>query len=340
MAEHQVASVTDIATADFALRAGQLVAFPTETVYGLGADARDPRALQQVFMLKGRPSDHPLILHLLSAAELPQWVAVVPKIAEILAAKFWPGPLTLVLHKAAHVSLVLTGGQNTIAVRVPSHPVARALLARFGSGIAAPSANRYGRVSPTCAAHVYEEFPSGLAVILEGGNCELGLESTIVDLTGELPRLLRPGAISHSELEVLVGRVERPGGVHGLSTSARLGGPYSFPRVPGSTAKHYAPQTPVFLLGAAQWPAQLATYSDDLSAVLSFETLPTVLAEKQCFSWLEAPRNAVLYAQALYANLRTLDKCGAARILVEQVPDTSEWDAVRDRLARAAGTFL
>jgi len=179
------------------LRAGELVAFPTETVYGLGADARNPVALRKVYALKGRPAKHPLILHLHSVDELASWATEVPPMALRLAARFWPGPLTLVLRRAAGVADELTGGQDTIAVRVPAHPVARALLAAFGSGIAAPSANRYGRVSPTRAAHVREEFPQDL-LVLEGGDCEVGLESTIVSLVGATPQLVRPGVISRS----------------------------------------------------------------------------------------------------------------------------------------------
>ena len=171
----------DIAAAVAALRAGDLVAFPTETVYGLGADARNPEALRKIYALKGRPATHPLILHLRSADDLKDWVADVPASARALASRFWPGPLTLVLPRAPGVSDVLTGGQDTVAVRVPSHPVARGLLAAFGGGIAAPSANRYGRVSPTRAAHVREEFSEDL-LVLEGGDCEVGLESTIVSL--------------------------------------------------------------------------------------------------------------------------------------------------------------
>ena len=235
------ASPADIDAAARALRAGDLVAFPTETVYGLGADARNPEALRKVYALKGRPATHPLILHLHSAAELGQWVAEVPPAARRLAARFWPGPLTLVLRRAAGVSDVLTGGQDTLAVRVPAHPVARALLQAFGGGIAAPSANRYGRVSPTRAEHVREEFADGLQV-LDGGDCEIGLESSIVSLTGAQPLLLRPGAIPRAALEAELGEPLRTAMPDPAGTTA--------PRMPGSTPQHYAPQTPLTLVAA------------------------------------------------------------------------------------------
>ncbi|MBM4212173.1 MAG: threonylcarbamoyl-AMP synthase [Gammaproteobacteria bacterium] len=295
------------------LRAGELVAFPTETVYGLGADARNPVALRKVYALKGRPATHPLILHLLSVDELASWAAEVPPMALRLAARFWPGPLTLVLRRAAGVADELTGGQDTIAVRVPAHPVARALLAAFGSGIAAPSANRYGRVSPTCAAHVREEFPQDL-LVLEGGDCEVGLESTIVSLVGSTPQLLRPGVISSAALAAELGMsLQTP-----ISVAA--------PRVPGSTAQHYAPQTPLTLVPAGRLDAAIKTAQAGGELVVTLACPPGT--------------DAASYGRALYAELRRLDKQGASRILVESVPESADWDAVRDRLARAAATFL
>lgn len=330
------AQTPEIAAAVAALRAGELVAFPTETVYGLGADARNPDALRKVFALKGRPADHPLILHLHSFDELPQWVAAIPPIARQLAARFWPGPLTLVLPKAPGVSPVLTGGQDSIAVRVPAHPVARALLAAFGSGIAAPSANRYGRVSPTRAAHVREEFPSTLQV-LEGGDCEVGLESTIVSLVGEVPQLLRPGSISRATLEAVLGVA-----VAGASVREA-------PRVPGSTLAHYAPQTPLRLLEARNFPSELRAALEQASAagervvVWAQRPQPADLAQHlraAVLQWNIAPSAAADYGRELYAALRQLDKSGASRILVESVPEGAEWDAARDRLMRAAATFL
>jgi L-threonylcarbamoyladenylate synthase len=294
------------------LRAGELVAFPTETVYGLGADPRNPAALRKVYALKDRPATHPLILHLHSADQLSSWAAQVSPTAQRLAARFWPGPLTLVLRRAAGVADELTGGQDTIAVRVPAHPVARALLAAFGSGIAAPSANRYGRVSPTRAAHVREEFADDL-LVLEGGDCEVGLESTIVSLVGETAQLLRPGAISRAALEAELGM---PLQLPVVGTA---------PRVPGSVAQHYAPQTPLTLVPAGALEA----------AVKRAEARGELVVTLAC-----APgADAVSYGRALYAELRRLDKQGASRILVESVPESADWDAVRDRLTRAAATF-
>lgn len=306
------ASPSDMAAAVAALRAGDLVAFPTETVYGLGADARNPDALRKIYALKGRPSTHPLILHLPSVESLKDWVASVPPAAAQLATRFWPGPLTLVLRRAAHVSDVLTGGQDTVAVRVPAHPVARALLNAFDGGIAAPSANRYGRVSPTSAAHVKEEFPEGL-LVLEGGDCAVGLESTIVSLVESPPRLLRPGSISQADIEATLG------------VPLRVGHDGSAPRVPGSTPKHYAPQTPLELVPAG--------------ALAAAESAANARGER--VATLPCPPNVrpADYGRTLYAQLRRLDKLGVSRILVESVPDTAEWDAVRDRLSRAAATF-
>lgn len=303
----------DIDAAVVRLRAGELVAFPTETVYGLGADARNPSALRKVYALKGRPVTHPLILHLHSADELASWVAEVPPAALRLAARFWPGPLTLVLRRAAGVADELTGGQDTVAVRVPSHPVARALLAAFGGGIAAPSANRYGRVSPTRAEHVREEFPQDL-LVLEGGDCEVGLESTIVSLVGAQPQLLRPGMISRAAIEAELG------------VSLQTATPGTTPRVPGSTPQHYAPRTPLVLVPEGGLPVALAAAQTRGEHVVTLACPPD--------------SNPETYGRALYAELRRLDKQGASRILVESVPVTTAWDAVRDRLARAAATFL
>jgi L-threonylcarbamoyladenylate synthase len=330
------ASAPEIAAAVAALRAGEVVAFPTETVYGLGADARNPAALAKVYALKGRPADHPLILHLHSPDELDRWVAEVPPTARRLAAKFWPGPLTLVLKKAADVSTVLTGGQDSIAVRVPSHPVAQQLLAAFGSGIAAPSANRYGRISPTRAAHVREEFPQDV-LVLEGGDCEVGLESSIVSLITEPPELLRPGMIARDALEAELGGA--------LVAAASK----DSPRVPGSTLQHYAPRTPLALLPQSQFADQLqrrlaaAASAGERVVVFARRTQPPGLApplRAAIGEWSVAPDSATDYARELYATLRRLDKSGAASILVESVPDGAAWDAARDRLARAAATFL
>src|SRR5512137_2073977 len=209
-----------------ALRDGEVIAFPTETVYGLGADAQNPDAVRKVFELKGRPATHPLIVHIEHPRALERWALAVPPAAVALAEKFWPGPLTLVLRRAPAVDLAITGGQDTVAIRVPGHPVAQQLLRAFGSGIAAPSANRYGRISPTPAEHVRDEFGDDLKIVLDGGDCKIGLESTIVSCLDAVPRVLRPGTITTSQLRSVV-----PGLVEGPAAAAAA------PRVPGSDLK-------------------------------------------------------------------------------------------------------
>src|ERR1700694_1844836 len=226
------ATQVEIESAAQALRDGELVAFPTETVYGLGANAQNPAAVRRIFEAKGRPPNHPVIVHLDSPRFLHRWVREVPEAATRLAESFWPGPLTMVMPRAANVHDVITGGQDTIAIRVPAHPMAQQLLTAFGGGIAAPSANRYGRVSPSRAEHVREEIGADVRVVLDGGDCKLGLESTIVACLDGKVRLLRPGALTLSQLERVVGEV--------LSeTTAQT------PRVPGSAGAHYATTTPL-----------------------------------------------------------------------------------------------
>lgn len=321
------------------LRAGDLVAFPTETVYGLGGDARNETALRKIFELKGRPVEHPLILHLLSVEELPQWVTEVPIAAQRLAAAFWPGPLTMVLPKHPSVSRILTGGQESIAVRVPAHPVARALLTALGSGIAAPSANRYGHVSPTSAAHVRDEFGAAV-LVLDGGDCEIGVESTIVSLLEATPRVLRPGGIHAVDLEDVLGQ-----SVIRAQASSPSAGTSSIPRVPGTTLQHYAPRTAVSLVARDALAAEIARADarGEPIVVLARYACPTEGraasgASAVVLAWQQAPATATGFAHELYARLRELDKLGATRILIESVPDDPSWEAVRDRLQRAAAT--
>ncbi|MER2553218.1 MAG: L-threonylcarbamoyladenylate synthase, partial [Thauera sp.] len=198
-----------IAEAAALLRAGDLVGMPTETVYGLAADALNPDAVNKIFAAKGRPADHPLIVHLPSVEHLPRWAAAIPKDVIALARAFWPGPLTLILRRTPEVPDEVTGGQDTVGVRVPSHPVALALLRVFDGGLAAPSANRFGRISPTTAAHVYEELGERVALILDGGACEVGIESTILDFSRDVPEILRPGAIGPEDIARVIGRRPR-----------------------------------------------------------------------------------------------------------------------------------
>ena len=312
----------DIAAAVAILRAGGLVAFPTETVYGLGADARNPEAIRRLFAAKGRPADHPVIVHLASADAMPGWVSHVPPAAVRLAEAFWPGPLTLVLPRAAHVLDLVTGGQATVALRVPSHPVAHALLAAFGDGIVAPSANRFGRLSPTRADHVRAELGAAVDLILDGGPTDVGVESTIVDLSGDHPVLLRPGGITPAQLAAVLGSLPH------APTAAS-------PRASGTLPSHYAPITPLDLVASEAIAARAADLANDGQRV-------AVLARRDAVgslpgvAWQSAPSGAAAYAHALYASLRELDRCGYDRILVEEVPDDDAWLAVRDRLRRAA----
>lgn len=310
------------------LRRGGLVAFPTETVYGLGADASDAAAVARIFAAKGRPADHPLIVHLADADQLDAWAADVPESARRLAARFWPGPLTLILRKRPEVPDAVTGGQPTVGVRVPSHPVARALLRAFGGGVAAPSANRFGRVSPTTAERVVAELGDRVDVVLDGGACEVGLESTIVDLSGDRPRLLRPGGIDAAELAAALG-VE--------PTREGTGAP----RTPGRLASHYAPRTPVAVVEGGHLASLLA---DHLAAghrvvVLALAGSPAVGAAggEERTTVVTVPSTPAEYAHELYAHLADVDRHGADVVLVERPPVEGGWEAVHDRLGRAEG---
>jgi len=310
-----------IARAAALLHSGELVAFPTETVYGLGADAGNADAVRRIFAAKGRPADHPVIVHLGESAAVAQWARAVPDAARRLAAAFWPGPLTLVLPRAAHVSDAVTGGQDSIGLRVPSHPVAHALLMAFGGGIAAPSANRFGRISPTTARHVADDLGAGVALILDGGACDVGIESTIVAFTDDEPVLLRPGGIGIDALARVLGRAPR----------APDGGA---PRAPGTLASHYAPRTPAKLVATDALQAemrQLASHDERVAVLARRAAGPDGGGEL----WLHAPAEAAPYAHDLYANLRALDAVAADVILIEAVPAGPAWLAVRDRLARA-----
>lgn len=309
------------------LRAGELVAFPTETVYGLGADALNPEAVARIFAAKGRPADHPLIVHLPQTANLGDWAREIPVQARLLGGHFWPGPLTLILKRNPRVPDAVTGGQDTVGLRIPSHPVAQTLLGLFGSGIAAPSANRYGRISPTRAAHVAHEIgPDQLSMILDGGPSSVGIESTIVDLSTGVPRILRPGHIRPEEIaDVLEIPLEQL-----LAQS-----PAAVPRVSGSHAAHYAPHTPLLLVT----PESLAEATE--GAVSRGQRVgvfaPTSIAvDAPVAVWADAPAAAEVYAQVLYDTLRHLDDTGVDVILVTLPPsDDSAWQAIHDRLRRA-----
>jgi L-threonylcarbamoyladenylate synthase len=297
------------------LRAGGLVAFPTETVYGLGADAASAKAIKRLYAVKRRPGDHPVIVHFASATQAFSWASEVPEPATKLAARFWPGPLTLILKRSARAQDFVTGGQDTVGLRVPSHPVAQALLKEFAGGIAGPSANRFGLVSPTTAAHVREDLGKDVDLVLEGGASEVGIESTILDLSSNAPVLLRPGHISRGELEAMIGEIRAAGS--------------SSPRHSGGLERHYAPRTPAQMVPAHALDKEISRMKERV-AVLAFSR-----PDERVDYWLRMPREPQAYAQRLYAALRELDTAGCERILVEAPPETADWSAVRDRLKRA-----
>lgn len=308
------------------LAEGELLAFPTETVYGLGARADDDAAVAKVFEAKGRPADHPLIVHAADAAQAQRFAADWPPAAARLAAAFWPGPLTLIVRRDAQVAGTAAGGHDTIGLRVPGHPVAQALLRdALGLGVvgvAAPSANRFGRVSATCAAHVQQEFGPALWV-LDGGDCPGGIESTIVDLSGPRPLLLRPGLLGRDRLEAVLG--------------APLGAPDAgAARAPGTLAAHYAPAARLRLMPLRQLRDALAVLGPDAAglrlAVYSRQCRP----EGRGIRFRRMPDGAAEVAHELFAVLREFDAQGVQLIWVEQPPDSAEWEGVNDRLRRAA----
>ena len=302
------------------LRAGGLVAFPTETVYGLGADASNDDAVRKIFAAKGRPVDHPVIVHFPSANALSQWARSVPEEVCALAEAFWPGPLTLILRRSERVPDIVTGAQETVGVRVPGHRMALELLRAFGGAVAAPSANRFGRVSPTTAEHVRAELSDKVDMILDGGPCDVGLESTILDMSSAKPRLLRPGAVSLRQLADVLGKEPLVG------TNAE-----DTPKAPGTLESHYAPTTPVVI--AESLTDYLGENMGKKLAVLARSQRPAWLESER---WLTLPGDAEAYGRDLYAGLRELDAANCDEIVVEAVPDTPEWLAVRDRLNRAA----
>ena len=299
------------------LREGGLVAFPTETVYGLGADARNERAVAGIFAAKGRPAGHPLIVHLPSAGHLDRWARVVPDPARALAARFWPGPLTIILEKQPDVPDAVTGGQPTVGLRVPSHPLALELLGAFDGGLAAPSANRFGSVSPTTAAHVLGELGGRVDLVLDGGPCEVGVESTIVDLSvPSEPRLLRPGGIAHDELEAVLGPIQVGGGQV---------------RAPGTLASHYAPHAEVRAVDAGLLASEAARAAGEgrRVVVLAARDVPGVAR-------IALPDEPEARARRLYAALREVDAAGYELAVVALSPEDGLGAALSDRLRRAS----
>lgn len=318
----------DFKSIDYAaslLSDGGVVAFPTETVYGLGADAENDDGVRRIFSIKGRPADHPLIVHLADESLIYRWAREIPESAFRLAERFWPGPLTIVLRRSPRVSDLVTGGLDTVGLRVPSHPVAQALLREFGGGIAAPSANRFGRISPTHAEHVREELGPAPDLILDGGDCQVGLESTIISLVGNRPVLLRPGAVKLTDLCEAVGEAV----ALQIQPDPKL-------RAPGGHDSHYAPLTFSSIVSRVNLPAATRLLSDNGQRVallcisnIDHETCQTA----GCIILSEDPAD---YGRALYASLRRLDASGYDTILIEEPPATEPWCAVRDRIQRAA----
>ena len=334
-------SLADLRAAAATLRAGGLVAFPTETVYGLGADASNPQAVAKIFAAKGRPADHPVIVHIASASQLPDWASEIPDVAWALADAFWPGPLTLILKRGPNTPLAVTGGQDTVGLMVPSHPVALELLNKFGGGLAAPSANRFGRVSPTTAAHVVEEFGDDIDYVIDGGACGVGLESTIVDLTGEHARLLRPGGLSREQLATVLGYEPQSPLVNATPADAPAPSVDVAPRAPGTLESHYAPHTKVVLVETPHLESSLATFQSRGVAVALLALGEAAVASAAARSdhrvrVLEMPAKAPDYAAALYSSLREADSWQRDVIVVERPPMTPAWEAVLDRLSRAS----
>ncbi|MCY0387509.1 L-threonylcarbamoyladenylate synthase [Robbsia sp. Bb-Pol-6] len=355
-----------IAAAAAWLGQGQLVGFPTETVYGLGADAADPVAVARIYAAKGRPSNHPVIVHLPPGGDPLWWAADLPPAAQALIDAFWPGPLTLILGRAARIPAAVSGGQDSIGLRCPSHPVAQALLEAFSAlrgghgGVAAPSANRFGKVSPTAARHVRDEFGDAIPV-LDGGDSAVGIESTIVDLSRGFPALLRPGHVTPEQIAAVLGGMPSMPSTfasQAASAPATVAMPFArdghagpapgdrpAPRASGTLRAHYAPATPLALLSAPAIAAILRARAADVPgmryAVVTHSAAgAAALAGAADVEWVQAPANAAGYARVLYGMLRALDGAHVVRILVEALPDDPAWQAVADRLGRAAAAFL
>ncbi|GAT71467.1 translation factor Sua5 [Planomonospora sphaerica] len=319
-----MARASDIDKAAGVLRAGDLVAFPTETVYGLGANAEDSAAVARVFQVKGRPPSHPLIVHIGDAQQLNDWAEDVPATARLLAERFWPGPLTLVLRRGRRVPLEATGGLETVAVRVPGHPVALALLSAFGGGIAAPSANRFGSVSPTTADHVRAELGDTVDFVLDGGPCEVGVESTIVDATSATPSVLRPGGVTREDLQAILGC---PLAVHSTSRV----------RVPGQHPSHYAPRARLVLVEPEKVVAEAELAQERGRQVGVFLPPAFAGAAVKAHAVVAVPASMAAYARGLYGFLRELDQRGCDLILASLPTEEGLGLAIANRLRRAAG---
>ena len=311
------------------LREGGTVAFPTETVYGLGADVTNPDAINKIYQIKQRPIDHPLIVHIGDVSHLDYWAQAIPNSAWKLARHFWPGPLTLILQRSRHIPDSVTGGQDTVGLRIPAHPVALALLAALGpkKALAAPSANRFGRISPTTAAHVQEELGVAVDMILDGGACEVGLESTIVSFHDQSPKILRPGGIALSALEsVLEGPV-----ILAHNTSQMI-------RTSGSLPAHYAPATPLRIYSTKHiWNRSLALAAQGFRVlVMTWSDIGRSRPSSQSIEQFSMPVDPIAYGQQLYSKLRQFDQAAFDYMIIETPPDHPSWLAIADRLQRAS----
>lgn len=319
-----------IATAVDALVAGELIGLPTETVYGLAANASDASAVAKIFATKGRPTDHPLIVHVADAEAVSHFVPQVPDFAQRLIDRFWPGPLTVILPRREGVADAAAGGHPTIGLRCPSHPVAHALLRAAAErgifGLAAPSANRFGRVSPTSAAHVADEFGDTL-LVLDGGPCSVGIESAIIDCTRGAPVVLRPGQLTRPE-------IEQAAGTRVLSKEELEG---DEPHAPGTLTAHYAPSARVRLMSAGELRAALDLLGAEAPSIAVWSRADLSSASSRVIL-RRMPAEAADTAQQLFSVLREFDDRGATLIWVEAPPESAEWEGVRDRLARAAAS--
>ena len=306
--------------------AGDLVAFPTETVYGLGADASNDAAVAKIFAAKGRPADHPLIVHIASAAQVLDYASSVPPFAQALIKAFWPGPLTVILPRKPGVATAAAGGQNSIGLRCPAHPLALEFLKLCNTGVAGPSANKFGRVSPTTARHVAQEFGDSL-IVLDGGPCKVGIESSIVDCTRSQPVLLRPGVLTREQLSAACGQPV-------LSADEQ---PDAAPRAPGTLESHYAPNAKVRLMQAGAIQTALDLLGAD-AAHIAVYARSIVRIQSAKVLYRRMPDDALATAEQMFAVLRDFDAQGVKLIWIEPVPGAADWDGVRDRLARAAAS--
>jgi L-threonylcarbamoyladenylate synthase len=315
-----------MARAALLLRAGRLVAFATETVYGLGANALDPEAVARIYAVKRRPATSPLIVHVGSIEMAKSLVADWPEVAERLARKFWPGPLTLVLRKTSAIPDIVTASLPTVGLRMPAHPVAQALIEAAGIPLAAPSANRFTQLSPTTAAHVLRTLGDEVDMILDGGPCQVGIESTVLSLAGDRPILLRPGGIARSALEAIVGRIA-------FATEAAEGAHPS----PGMHARHYSPRTSLVLVSEGKLPEKgRGIYLQHTNPARAAAPRSRLASARHSIRTIQMPESPKDYAAALYERLHQADEAEADWIAVDRPPNTPEWEAILDRLGRAA----